>query len=66
MAAKLAARQRHVAHDDHKTLAMLRHRPAEAVGDLPLGLDAAVATAQSTGARVDEINKSASAARQEL
>jgi hypothetical protein len=55
-----------VAHDGKKTLAMLRRRPAEAVADLLLRLDAAIATAQSTGSRVDEINKPSSDVRYEL
>ncbi len=55
-----------VAHDGKKTLAMLRRRPAEAVADLLVRLDAAIATAQSTGSRVDEINKPASDVRYEL
>lgn len=55
-----------VAHDGKKTLAMLRRRPAEPVADLLLRLDAAIATAQSTGSRVDEINKPSSDVRYEL
>lgn len=55
-----------VAHDGKKTLAMLRRRPSEAVADLLLRLDAAIATAQSTGSRVDEINKPSSDVRYEL
>jgi hypothetical protein len=55
-----------VAHDGHKTLAMLRRRPAEAVADLLLRLDAAIATAKSNGKRVDEINKPSSDLRYEL
>jgi hypothetical protein len=55
-----------VAHDGHKTLAMLRRRPAEALEDLLLRLDVAIATAQSSGSRVDEINKSSSDVRYEL
>jgi hypothetical protein len=55
-----------VAHDGKKTLAMLRRRPAEAVADLLIRLDAAIATAQSTGSRVDEINKPSSDLRYEL
>jgi hypothetical protein len=46
-----------VAHDGKKTLAMLHRRAAEAVADLMIRLDAAIATAQYTGSRVDEINK---------
>ena len=55
-----------IAHDGKKTLAMLRRRPAEAVADLLLRLDAAIATAQSTGSRVDEIIKPSSDVRYEL
>jgi hypothetical protein len=55
-----------VAHDGHKTLAMLRRRPREAIPDLLARLDAAIATAQSTGSRVDEINTSSSDRRYEL
>lgn len=46
-----------VAHDGRKTLAMLRRRPDEAIGQLLTRLDAAIATAHRTGQRVDEINK---------
>jgi hypothetical protein len=46
-----------IAHDGKKTLAMLRRRPAELVEDMLLRLDAAIATARSTGTRVDEFNK---------
>ena len=45
-----------VAHDGKKTLAMLRRRPGEALQELLARLDAAIATAKSTGSRVDEIN----------
>jgi hypothetical protein len=55
-----------VAHDGKKTLAMLRKRPAEAVEELLLRLDSAIATAQSTGKRVDEINKPNADVRYEL
>jgi hypothetical protein len=55
-----------VAHDGKKTLAMLRRRPPEAVADLLLRLDAAIATAQSAGSRVDKINKPSSDVRYEL
>jgi hypothetical protein len=55
-----------VAHDGKKTLAMWRRPPAEAVADLLLRLDAAIATAQITGLRVDEINKPSSDVRYEL
>jgi hypothetical protein len=46
-----------VAHDGKKTLAMLRRQAAETVPDLLARLDAAIAAAQSTGSRVDEINE---------
>jgi hypothetical protein len=55
-----------VAHDGKKTLAMLRRRAAETVPDLLAPLDAAIAAAQSTGSRVDEINKPNSDVRYEL
>jgi hypothetical protein len=45
---------------------MLRRQPAELVEDLLLRLDAAIATAQSTGSRVDEINKPHADVRYEL
>jgi hypothetical protein len=45
-----------VAYDGHKTLAMLKRRPSEAITDLLLRLDTAIATAKSNGQRVDEIN----------
>jgi hypothetical protein len=54
-----------VAHDGKKTLAMLRRPPAEAVADLLIRLDAAIARAQYTGSRVDEINKPSSDVRYE-
>jgi len=55
-----------VAHDGRKTLAMLRRRPHEAIHDLLARLDTAIATAQSTGSRVDEINTASSNRRYEL
>jgi hypothetical protein len=55
-----------VAHDGRKTLVMLRRRPQEAMPDLLARLDAAIATAQSTGSRVDEINTPASDRRYEI
>jgi hypothetical protein len=55
-----------VAHDGKKTLAMLRRRPAEPVEDLMVRLDSAIATALSTGTRVDEINKPHADVRYEL
>ena len=45
-----------VAHDGRQTLAMLRRRSGESMQQLLLRLDAAIATARSTGSRVDEIN----------
>ena len=55
-----------VAHDGRKTLAMLRHRPNEAIADLLLRLNAAIVTAKSDGKRIDEINKPSSDVRYEL
>ena len=55
-----------VAHDGKKTLAMLRKRSTESVADLLVRLDLAIATAQSTGQRVDEINTPSSDLRYEL
>ena len=55
-----------VAHDGRKTLVMLHRRPHEAMPDLLARLDAAIATAQSTGSRVDEINTPASDHRYEI
>lgn len=46
-----------VAHDGKQTLVMLRRRPHEAIPDLLARLDTAIATARSTGSRVDEINR---------
>jgi hypothetical protein len=55
-----------VAHDGKKTLVMLRRRPRERIADLLARLDAAIATAQSTGSRVDEINTASSGTRYEI
>jgi hypothetical protein len=55
-----------VAHDGKKTLVMLRKRSTESVADLLVRLDRAIATAQSTGQRVDEINTPSSDLRYEL
>ena len=55
-----------VAHDGTKTLAMLRRRSGEALGALLDRLDAAIATAKSTGSRVDEINEPSSDRRYEI
>lgn len=46
-----------VAHNGKSTLAMLRKRPQESLQDLLIRLDTAIATAQASGQRVDEINK---------
>ena len=48
-----------VAHDGKNTLAMLQRRPNESVAALLIRLDAAIATAWTTGSRVDEINSDA-------
>ena len=55
-----------VAHDGKKTLAMLRKRPHELLPDLLQRLNAAIASAQASGQRVDEINTPASSTRYEL
>ena len=55
-----------VAHDGKKTLAMLRRRPREPIPELLARLDAAIATAQSTGCRIDEINTGSSDKRYEI
>ena len=55
-----------VAHDGTKTLAMLRRRSGEALSALLDRLDAAIATAKSTGSRVDEINDPSSDRRYEI
>ena len=55
-----------VAHDGKKTLAMLRRRPREAIQEVLARLDAAIATAKSTGSRVDEINVDSSDTRYEF
>jgi hypothetical protein len=55
-----------VAHDGSKTLVMLRRRPGEAIQELLARLDAAIATAKSTGSRVDEINVKSSDTRYEI
>ena len=55
-----------VAHDGKQTLAMLRRRPGEALPTLLGRLDAAIATAKSTGSRLDEINDVSSARRYEI
>lgn len=49
-----------------KTLAMLRRRSGEALPDLLARLDLAIATAKSTGSRVDEINTPSSDRRYEI
>jgi len=55
-----------VAHDGEKTLVMLRRRPREPIPELLARLDAAIAAAQSTGSRVDEINTPSSDKRYEI
>lgn len=55
-----------VAHDGKKTLVMLRKRSTESFADLLVRLNLAIATAQSTGQRVDEINTPSSDLRYEL
>lgn len=55
-----------VAHDGTKTLAMLRRQSGEALPALLDRLDAAIATAKSTGSRVDEINDPWSDRRYEI
>jgi hypothetical protein len=55
-----------VAHDGKQTLAMLRRRPREAIYELLTRLDAAIATAQASGYRVDEINTPSSDTRYEF
>lgn len=55
-----------VANDGKKTLVMLRRRPREPIPELLARLDAAIATAQSTGSRVDEINTASSDKRYEI
>ena len=54
-----------VAHDGKQTLAMLRRRPHEPIPALLARLDAAIAAAQSSGSRVDEINTASSNKRYE-
>ena len=55
-----------VAHDGTNTLVMLRRRPGEAIQELLARLDVAIATAISTGLRVDEINVKSSDTRYEI
>lgn len=55
-----------VAHDGKKTLAMLRHRPHEAIPDLLARLDVAIGIAKATDTRVDEINRPDADTRYEL
>ena len=55
-----------VAHDGKKTLAMLRRRPPEPLSVLLARLDVAIASAQATGSRVDEINTASSSKRYEI
>lgn len=46
-----------VAHDGVKTLVMLRCKHAEPLPDLLARLDRAIDSAQSSGQRVDDINR---------
>lgn len=46
-----------IAHDGKKTLVMLRLKPDEPLAAVMARLELAVAKAQTTGKRVDEINK---------
>jgi hypothetical protein len=55
-----------VAHDGKKTLAMLQRRPQESLSALLARLDVAIASAQATGSRVDEINTASSNKRYEI
>jgi len=55
-----------VAHDGKQTLAMLRRRPREAIPDLLIRLDAAIAAAQASGSRIDKINTPSSNKRYEF
>jgi hypothetical protein len=55
-----------VAHDGTQMLVMLRRRPGEAIQELLARLDLALATAKSTGSRVDEINAPSSNTRYEI
>ena len=55
-----------VAHGGNKTLAMLRRRPNESAASLLRRLDAAIATVQKTGSRVDEINSATRDERYEI
>lgn len=52
-----------VAHDGKKTLVMLKRGPLESIADLFARLDTAIATARSTGQRVNELNKPSSDTR---
>jgi hypothetical protein len=54
-----------VAHDGRKT-PTLRRQSGEALPDLLARLDLAIATAKSTGSRVDEINTPSSDQRYEI
>ena len=46
-----------VAHDGEKTIVMLRCRSKESLDALLVRLDTAVAKAQATGQRVDDVNR---------
>ena len=55
-----------VAHDGKNTLAMLRRKPGETITALIERLDTAIATARSSGERVDEINTPGANRRYEM
>jgi len=55
-----------VAHDGKKTIALLKRKPTEPIAALFSRLDIAIATARSTGQRVDEINSPSSDLHYEL
>ena len=55
-----------IAHDGKQTLAMLRRRLHEPISALLARLDAAIAAAQASGSRVDEINTASSDNRYEI
>jgi hypothetical protein len=46
-----------VAYDGKQAVAMLRYRPDESLTSILKRLDAAIATAQASGQRVDEWNQ---------
>lgn len=55
-----------VAHDGKNTLAMLRCQPQETLPQLLQRLEAAIVVAQTTGKRVDELNRRNADQRYEL